>query len=107
MLDVRATSQRVAGEDIVLPSKSAASGAGYDPLGPGILDPDGGGPPVTRDAEGYDIVDKESPLGVVALEIPREVIARFSGSLILNELPERQPEIVFDRGRQFRDDDDE
>jgi hypothetical protein len=43
----------------------------------------------------------------VAIAIPREVIARFSGTLLINELPERHPEIVFDRGRQFRDDDDE
>jgi hypothetical protein len=43
---------------------------------------------------------------VVAIAIAREVIARFSGTLIPNELPERQPEIIFDSGRQFRDNED-
>ena len=45
--------------------------------------------------------------GVIAIDVPREVMARFSGTLILNELPERQPEIMQVRGGQFRNDDDE
>ncbi len=45
--------------------------------------------------------------GVIAINVPREVMARFSGTLILNELPERRPEIMFDRGGPFRNDDDE
>ena len=45
--------------------------------------------------------------GVFALDVPREVIARFSGTLVLNALPERQPEIILDPGRQLRNNDDE
>jgi hypothetical protein len=91
----------------VVPSKSATAGTEYEPLGPGILDPGGAGHSVTRSALGYDLEDEATQRGVVAIDMPREVIARFSGSLILNELPERQPEIVFDRGRRSGDDDDE
>jgi hypothetical protein len=49
--------------------------------------------------------DEEALRGVVATDIPREVIARFSGTLILKE-PERQPEIIFDRGWRYRDNGD-
>lgn len=45
--------------------------------------------------------------GVVAIDIPREVVARFSGVLLLSDLPMRQPEIVFDAGRQIQENDDE
>jgi len=61
----------------------------------------------TRNAQGDDLDNEVALRGVVAVDISREVVARFSGTLILNKLPERQPEIVFDRGRQSRDDDDE
>jgi hypothetical protein len=73
----------------------------------GILDLRGVCESVARGAPGNDLEDEAALRGIVAIDISREVIARFSGTLILNELPERQPEIVFDRGRQSRDDDDE
>ena len=47
---------------------------------------------MARNAQGDDLKD-EVLCGVVAIDI-REVIARFSGMLILNELPEPQPEVV-------------
>jgi hypothetical protein len=72
------------------------------------LDSNGVTPSKATSATGDDLEANEGALrGVVAIDIPREVVARFSGTLLLNELPQRQPEIVFDRGRQFLDDDDE
>ncbi len=88
-------------------SEAAAAGTKGEPLRSGALEAGGIGRPAVQNGQGSDLEDEEALRGVVALEIPREVIARFSGTLILNELPERQPEIVFDRGRRFRDDDDE
>jgi hypothetical protein len=78
----------------------------FEPPGPDLLDPGGVGRSGAKNTPGHDLDDEVALRGVVAIDIPREVIAGFSGTLILNELPERQPEIVFDRGRQFRDDDD-
>jgi hypothetical protein len=46
--------------------------------------------------------DETSLRGVVAIDIPHEVIAEFSVTLDLNELPEWQPEIVFDHGPRYR-----
>jgi hypothetical protein len=62
---------------------------------------------VAKNAQGDDLEDEVVLRGVVAIDISREVVARFSGMLLLNELPERQPEVVFDSGRQFRDDNGE
>ena len=78
-----------------------------EPVRPGLLDPNGVGRSEAWNAQGDELEDDVALRGVVAIDIPREVIARFSGTLIVSELPERQPEIVFDRGRWFRDDDDE
>ena len=72
-----------------------------------ILNPNVVAPLQTTTALGDGLEDERAWRGVVAIDIPREVVARFSGTLLLNELPRRQPEIVFDRGRQFRDNDDE
>ena len=64
------------------------------------------GPPLQTTTAPGDGLEDDAWRGVVAIDI-REVVARFSGTLLLNELPRRQPEVVFDRGRQSRDDDDE
>ena len=74
---------------------------------PVLLDPNTVGHSRPMNAQGDDLGDDVALRGVVAIDIAREVIARFSGTLILNELPERQPEIVFDRGRPSQDDHDE
>jgi hypothetical protein len=79
----------------------------FDPPQPGLLDVDGVGLLGVGNAQRPDLEDEVALRGVVAIDVPREVIARFSGTLVLNKLPERQPEIVFDRGRRFRTDDDE
>jgi hypothetical protein len=88
-------------------SESAAAGTECEPLQSGALEAGEIGPPAAPNGPGSDLEDEQALRGVVAIEMPREVIARFSGTLILNELPERQPEIVLDRGPQSRDDDDE
>jgi hypothetical protein len=62
---------------------------------------------VAKNAQGDDLEDEVVLRGVVAIDISREVVARFSGMLLLNELPERQPEVVFDSGWQSRDDNGE
>ncbi len=74
---------------------------------PDLLDFNGVAPLQTTTTPGDGLEDELAWRGVVAIDIPRAVIARFSGTLLLNELPRRQPEIVFNRGRQFRDNDDE
>jgi len=79
----------------------------FEPPQSDLLDPDGDGRSVARNAQGDDLEDEVVLRGVVAIDISREVVARFSGMLILNELPERQLEVVFDSGRQFRDDNGE
>jgi len=79
----------------------------FDPPHAGLLDANGAGLSGASSAQAPDLEDEVALRGVIAIDVPREVIARFSGTLILNELPERQPEIVFDRGRQSRNDDDE
>jgi len=74
---------------------------------PGQLDFTAATPSTAKNAQSDDLEDDVVLRGVVAIDIPREVVARFSGTLILNELPERQPEIIFDPGRLLRDPDDE
>ena len=74
---------------------------------PGLLDSSAVAHSEPRNAQGDELEEEVALRGVVAIDISREVIARFSGALILNELPERQPEIIFDRRLQSRDDDDE
>jgi hypothetical protein len=107
MLEAEKPSQSIAGELVMVQSKLKPATTEFDPPGPGLLDPGGVGHSGATNAQGHDLEDEVALRGVVAIDIPREVIARFSGTLILNELPERQPEIVFDRGRQFRDGADE
>jgi hypothetical protein len=70
----------------------------FEPPPSDLLDPNGDGHPVVSNAQGDDLEDEVVLRGVVAIDISREVIARFSGVLILNELPEQQPEVVLDRG---------
>ena len=79
----------------------------FEPRQSDLVDPNGDDHPVASHAQGDDLEEEPILRGVVAIDISREVVARFSGVLILNELPERQPEVVLDRGRQFRDDDSE
>jgi hypothetical protein len=79
----------------------------FEPPWPGLLDPNEFARLGMMEAQGDDLEDEMALRGVVVIDLAREVIARFSGNLILNEQPERQPEIVFDRGPQFRDEDDE
>jgi hypothetical protein len=78
----------------------------FDPPQPGLLNVDGVGLSGASCAQGPDPEDEAAFRGVIAIDVPREVIARFTGTLILNELPKRQPEIVFERGRRFRNDED-
>ncbi|MBV8311181.1 MAG: hypothetical protein JO344_12430, partial [Planctomycetaceae bacterium] len=49
-----------------------------------LLDPNGDGRSVARNAQGDDLEDAVVLRGVVAIDISREVVARFSGMLILN-----------------------
>ena len=91
----------------MIPSESGPATPEVQPLPTALFDPDGGCVSVGETAPGERLEDEAALRGVVAIEIPREVIARFSGTLRLDELPERQPEIVFDRGPRFQDDDDE
>ena len=79
----------------VLPSRS------------GLPGPDGDRYPVVEADPDEPLEDETSLRGVVAIDVPREVIAEFSVTLNLNELPERQPEILFDRGPRSRDDDEQ
>jgi hypothetical protein len=79
----------------------------FDPPQPGLLDVDGVGLSGVGNAQRPDLADEVALRGIVAIDVPREVTARFSGTLVLNKLPERRPEIVFDRGGRFRTDDDE
>jgi hypothetical protein len=107
MLDDNEPFSSIAGETVMVQPEPKPPVAEIETLRPGALDPNGVGHSRARNDPGDDTEDRAALRGVVALDIPREVIARFSGTLILNELPERQPEIVFDTGRRFRDDDDE
>jgi len=79
----------------------------FEPLRPALIEPIGAALPGTNNAQKDEIEDDVALRGVVAIDVPREVIARFSGTLNLNELPERQPEIVIQRGPLSREDDDE
>ena len=89
----------------MVPSESKSSTTEFAP--PGLLESHGAGHTGANGAQADDLDDAVASRGVVAIEIPREVIARFSGTLIVSELPERQPEIVFHPGRKFRDVEDE
>jgi hypothetical protein len=91
----------------MIPSESGPAMPEVQPLPTALLDPDGGCLSVGEAAPGEGLEDEAALRGVVAIDIAREVIARFTGTLNLNELPERQPEVVFDHGPRFRDDDDE
>jgi hypothetical protein len=88
-------------------SESKSATTQFEPSPPGLLESNGVGRSGANNAQAGDLDDEVASRGVVTIEIPREVIARFSGTLIVSELPERQPEIVFDHGRQFRDLEDE
>jgi len=100
-------SRSIAGETAMVQPESKPTTMEFEPPQSDLLDPDGDGHSVARNAQGDDLEDEAVLRGVVAIDISREVAARFSGMLILNELPERQPEVVFDSGRQFRDDNGE
>jgi hypothetical protein len=103
----RELSQSSDGGSNMVESKSKSGTTEFDPPRPDPRNTNRVGQAGVRHSLG-DELDDETPMrGVVAIAIAREVIGRFSGTFILNELPERQPEIVFDHGRQFRDDDDE
>jgi hypothetical protein len=97
----------VAGEPLMDRSESKSAATQCEPQPSGLLESDGTGHSGANTAQSDNRSDEVAWRGVVAIEIPREVIARLSGTLIVSELPERQPEIVFDHGRQFRDDEDE
>ncbi len=76
-------------------------------VGTNAIDPNGVGHSPVWNSPGDDHEESVASRGVIAVYVPREVIARFAGTLILNELPERKPEIVFDRGLRFPDENDE
>lgn len=73
----------------------------------GSLGPDSDDFSSDEHAPGERLEEESTPRRVVAIDVAREVIARFSGTLNQNELPERQPEIVFDHRPRSRDDEDE
>jgi hypothetical protein len=100
-------SHAIAGETVMIQPKLKPVTTEFDPPQPGLLDVDGVGLSGVGDAQRPDLEDEVALRGVVAIDIPREVIARFSGTLVLNKLPERQPEVLFDGGGQFRTGDDE
>lgn len=91
----------------MIPSESGPATPEVQPLSAALFDPDGRCFSVGETAPGERLEDQAAWRGVVAIEVPREVVARFSDMLKLDELPERRPEIVFDRGPRFPDDDDE
>jgi hypothetical protein len=97
----------IAGETAMVQPESKPATMRFEPPHSDLLDPNGDGRPVVSNAQGDDLEDEVVLRGVVAIDISREVIARFSGMLILNELPERQPEVVLDHGRHFPDDNGE
>jgi len=107
MLEDQGLSRSSDGENIVIRTGPKSAPTEFEPPRSGLSGPDAVGQPVARTVPGDDLEDEVAMRGAIAIDIARDVIARFSGTLILSELPERQPEIVFDRGRQFRDDDDE
>jgi hypothetical protein len=88
-------------------SESRAATADVSPSRSGLLGPDGDCHPVVEAAPDESLEDETPLRGVVAIDVPREVIAEFSVTFNLNELPEWQPEILFDHGPRSRDDDDE
>jgi hypothetical protein len=73
----------------------------------GLAGPGAGSHSGAQNAQGDEREDEATLRGVVAIDVSRAVIARFSGTLILNELPERQPEVVLDRRLDARNDDDD
>jgi hypothetical protein len=97
----------VAGGPMMVRSESKSATTEFAPPPPGLLESNGAGQTGANNAQADDLDHEVAWRGVVAIQIPREVIARFSGTLIVSERPERQLEIVFDHGRQFRDLEDE
>jgi len=91
----------------MIPSESGPATPEVQPLPSCLLGSDGDCRPVGEAAPGEPLEDEGALHGVVAIEVSREVIARFAGTPKLDELPERRPEIVFDRGPRFRDGDDD
>jgi hypothetical protein len=73
----------------------------------GSLGPDQVDPPPGENARGGDMPDEIAFHGVIAIHVPREVIAGFSGTIVLNEVPERQPEVVLAPAGGSWEDDDE
>ena len=88
-------------------SESGPAMAEVPPSRSDLLGLDGDCHLVAATAPREPLEDEMSLRGVVALDIPHEVIAEFSVMLDLNELPEWQPEIIFDHGPRFRGDADE
>jgi hypothetical protein len=97
----------IPGENVMIQPEPNPAMTEFEPSQSGRLASDENGHSRTGNADIDDPKDEVTLRGVVAIDISREVIARFSGTLILNELPERQPEIVFDRGQYSRGEDDE
>jgi hypothetical protein len=89
----------------MVPSQSKPATTEFAP--PSLLESNGAGHSGATDAQTDDLDDEVASRGVVVIEIPRDVISRFSGTLIVSELPDWQPEIVLDHGWQFRDVEDE
>lgn len=83
-------------------SESGPATAEVPPSRSALLGPAGDCHLVGETAPGEPFEDEAALRGVVAIDISHEVIARFSGTLNLNELPERQPEIVFDHGPRYQ-----
>jgi hypothetical protein len=88
-------------------SDSRTATAEVSPSRSGLLGPDKDCHPVVEAAPDEPLEDETPLRGVVAIDVPHEVIAGFSVTLNLNELPEWQPEIFFDHGPRSRDNDDE
>jgi hypothetical protein len=88
-------------------SESRSATADVQAPEPGLLGPDGDYHLNGGTAPDEPLEHEAALRGVVAIDVPREVIARFTGVLNLNELPTRQPEVVFDQGPRSRDNDDE
>ena len=97
--------RNIDGETVMIRSESGPAMPEVQPPQTGSLGPDGCRHAVIEAAPDEPPGDEAALREVVAIDVPREVIARFTGTLSLNELPERQPEIVFDHGPRSRDDD--
>ena len=79
----------------MVPLESNSATTAVDPPRTDRPDTNGVGTSETRSFPGDEFEDDMAPRGVVAIDIARDVIAPFSGTLILNALPERKPEILF------------